>query len=128
MLALLYMTYKCFLSSENQPRFNRITLLAIYGISLLMPPVLMLYKKFAPEATYATGNINIGKIEAMTFTTQAGSEISITSILLWIYIAGLIVSVLWTAFTISRFYILARSGNAEKHDDYTIVWLTRWLN
>lgn len=123
MLALLYMTYKCFLSSENQPRFNRITLLAIYGISLLMPPVLMLYKKFAPEATYATGNINIGKIEAMTFTTQAGSEISITSILLWIYIAGLIVSVLWTAFTISRFYILARSGNAEKHDDYTIVWL-----
>ncbi len=48
MLALLYMTYKCFLSSENQPRFNRITLLAIYGISLLMPPTLMLYKKFAP--------------------------------------------------------------------------------
>lgn len=44
MLALLYMTYKCFLSSENQPRFNRITLLAIYGISLLMPPTLMLYK------------------------------------------------------------------------------------
>jgi len=118
MLAL-YIVYKWLLATENQPRFNRLILLIIYGMSFILP----LTQRFSLFPGYDNSStLEMGTHE-VTFTPIGENGISIYTIFLWIYFSGVIATLIKTIGTMSTLVHMVRNGRKETHQDYTIVYI-----
>lgn len=123
MLAL-YIVYKWLLATENQPRFNRLTLLAIYGISFALPLTPRFHLSIGGLKSPVLETIKAGLPEVSLMPADE-SAISIYTLILYCYLAGALVAFICTLATMSTLIRLVRDGRKEKHGDYTIVYIDR---
>ncbi len=119
MLAL-YLIYKWILASENQYRFNRVILLSIYAVSLLIIPILSSFE--VSETPTAIGSIKLTDTMAIINTPTAAttSEI-IWRIIVWIYLAGIILVFAKTIVTVIRLISIIRHGENHHCKGHTLV-------
>lgn len=121
-LAAAYLIYQWLLSGENQPTFNRAVLLSVYALAFLSPPLLALGG--AASASGAAGAITLGEVGATLADTPHGGSTFI-EILLWIYLAGMIATALWTLAGVVKITRLVASGEKVREEHCTIVLLDR---
>lgn len=115
-----YLVYKWLLSSENQPAFNRMTLLSLYALSFVMPfaPALRLpVRRIAEEAV---GGIDIGQLGATVVDSAAPSW---AVIVLWVYIVGMIIAAAMSLVAFIRLLAILRRGRRISVDGYTVIIL-----
>ncbi|MDE5843810.1 MAG: TonB family protein [Muribaculaceae bacterium] len=97
-LIILWLIYRFLLAQENQPRFNRAVLLGIYLLSFLAPlhPYFQTIMKHGNDESVqvAIGEITAELIEPLEITNA--SNISVASIIVMVYIFGVIVSLINT--------------------------------
>lgn len=98
-----YLVYKWLLSTENQPGFNRIIILAIYAMSFILPLCNI------QLASGALSSVTITGISPMAIATETPA-IATWRILLWTYLTGIVISASFTLFTLIRLLQLVASG------------------
>lgn len=115
-LLALYLAYRLFLSRDNQHGFNRNVLLGIYLVSFLALPLIG-----APEpykVHQATGDITFGT------AINAGEPLARPlwgTVLIWIYIAGMVIVSVRTVITWLRLCKVIRRGWKIERAGYTLV-------
>lgn len=109
-LLTLYLVYRWVMAAENQHSFNRFVLLGIYVVAFGIAPFMSL---FAQKP----------KIMGPITVTGAGtiSKSMVPSVLLWIYLAGVVVMVALTIFNILRLWAIVHRGRKIKRSGYTLV-------
>ena len=125
-LLALYIIYKWLLSTENQPRFNRVVLLSIYATAFVALPLISLVSSL-PLTSGEAGAITIdpGTIAMLADGDAAATHAAWPRIVLRIYLAGVCATLLWTAFTALRLGRLIAHGEHIRHGAYTLVLLDR---
>lgn len=98
-----YLVYKWLLSTENQPGFNRIIILAIYAMSFILPLCNI------QLASGGLSNVTITGFSPMAIATETPA-IATWRILLWTYLTGIVISASFTLFTLIRLLQLVASG------------------
>ncbi len=133
-LLLLFATYRIFLSQENQPRYNRIILLAIYAVSFSVIPLMQLLRELSLSTDVAPGAIGEVSARAIAAVAEPASGPNATP-LIWIYMAGMAVAAAGTLKTWLTLIRMVRSGHRLKISGLTIVITDRegiapfsWLN
>ena len=119
LMLVLYLAYRLLLAKDNQHSFNRTILLLIYLLSFTVSPF-----------SFSLGNI-IGNAESQIISFNdaeaANADISAKllplcgSILIWIYLAGMIVVAAKTIITWFRLTNVIRSGKKIPQNGYTLI-------
>lgn len=122
-LFVSYAIYKWLLSAENQPAFNRAVLLAIYVVAFTAWPVMCLWNAAVPSAT--GGGIEIGETAATLLNAPVSARFPWTKVLLWIYVAGMIATAVWTVAVAVKLRRLIASGDKIQGRGYTLVLIDR---
>lgn len=126
-LATLYLCYKWALAGENQHWFNRMALWGIYTVSLCALPVGMLVSKFATTPAHTAGiEIELGDMSLVTDiigVTEPEQPIYL-SVMLMIYLIGIIVVALHTVWIAMRLHRLISHGEHSEIEGYTLVLLS----
>ena len=121
-----YIVYKWLLSAENQPGFNRAVLLTIYVLSFAAFP---LSKVISSAHQYVASDIALGELTAaITENTANGSTASsfaFVSILLWIYLTGMIATAVCTVAVAIRIHRIISSGERQELDGCILVTVSR---
>ena len=119
-----YIVYKWLLSAENQPGFNRAVLLTIYVLSFAAFP---LSNIISSTDQYVASDFAMGELTAaITGNTANGSATSsFVSILLWIYLTGMIATALWTVAVAIRIHRIISSGERQELDGCILVTVSR---
>ncbi|MCM1297072.1 MAG: M56 family metallopeptidase [Muribaculaceae bacterium] len=123
-LILLYIAYKFTMAGERQFAFNRAMVFSIYAMSLLMPVVYPALKQiqWGVEKTAAVIDIDPIGFAAYPVVNIIDETPSWIQIVLWIYLAGMVVATLRLAVSIIRIMILSKSKSNQKLDDgYTLI-------
>lgn len=121
-LLCLYLPYKLLLARERQHRFNRIVVLSIYLTSVMVP---LLQRIPMPVGESVGGNVAI-ELGDITAGTIVGEIIEPTTpmwsrILLWVYIVGVVVTLLKFLWSYIRLLHIIRTGRKEERNGYTLV-------
>lgn len=116
-LLAAYLAYKCLLSRENQPGFNRVTLLAIYLLAALLPLVHEVQLIPIEESSGAGEGIIIAAGVA------AVGHFNWVRPLLWIYLAGMTCAFAATVVSLVRLAAVIRSGRHIQVGDYVLILL-----
>lgn len=118
-LLLLYAVYKWLLSSEHQPRFNRIMLLIIYMLSLVIP--------LLPRIAFSGPIAGVVDVEAPIVRMLAGEPTAQSgyALLSALYMAGAGLVLLITLCGICRVVSLISKGRRENRGGFTIVYTDR---
>lgn len=121
-LLSMYLPYRLLLAGEKQHRLNRVILLAIYMAAIVIPlvrPVALpgISGIEAGAATAETG-IAIGKLSG-GLTEHSGT--AWMRVLLWIYIAGAAVALVWLVWAYARLSVIIWKGKKIKMEGYTLV-------
>lgn len=109
-LLVLYLIYRWAMTAENQHSFNRCVLLVIYIVAFGITPFLSLFASKPPV---------IGPIVVTSFGTI--SKKLFPTILLWIYLTGLIAMIILTIINALRIWSIVRRGKKIKRGGYTLV-------
>ncbi len=119
-----YIIYKWLLARENQPAFNRVVLLSVYVLSFLALPISDAIASCLP---HAAADITLGDATAaISADAYAGLSVSnATVVVLWTYLAGMIVTALWTLAVTIRIFCIIATGKKHKFDRYTLVLVDR---
>ncbi len=119
MLAM-YLAYRLFMARDNQHSFNRGILLLIYFVSFMATPIIFSLDNFNTHQT--TQTLAIGNIDIIS-TTEAPSisRPMWGSVLIWIFLTGMIVVAIKTVTTWCRLTDVIRSGEKFERDGYTLV-------
>lgn len=116
-----YLLYKLAMAGEKQTMLNRCVLFGIYALSLTAWPLSRL--DWAGGAT-ASGDFEFELIaDGIAGSNDAAHTSQWACVLIYIYIAGMVLTALWTAVTAVRLVRLVRSGRHENRDGYTLVLL-----
>ncbi|MDE6287671.1 MAG: M56 family metallopeptidase [Muribaculaceae bacterium] len=115
MLAL-YLAYRLFLSRENQHGFNRGVLLMIYLISFSMPILLSIAEKINPDSQAASVVLEIDIVGVVDIAPPLWG-----TVLIWVYIAGIVAVATKTVYTWIKLSGVVRKGEKIRHEDYTLV-------
>lgn len=121
-LAAGYTAYMLLLSQQKTCITNRICLLAIYAVALCAMPLKSLYTSV--QTSIGLPDVAIGPLSFISVTTgeTAQTNMSITEILTWIYIAGFIAVAIWSAVGYTNLLRLIHSGQqTRRYGRYTIV-------
>ncbi len=125
-LACCYLAYKLFLSGERQHEMNRNLILLIYALSLTVPITLLALILHTPHISPTTAaNIEIGEIT--TGMAEAGgnagilSSVNFLDLVFKIYIAGLIVTLLYYLFGIAMLGRLMMKGERTEFGNFTLI-------
>lgn len=121
LLCCLYIIYKWLLASENQPGFNRVTLMGIYATALLMPLLTGISGSILSPVSDPEGMIEAGIPEAIVTGIAEKGTVNIYTILLYIYVSGGIFTLLRTGLTYLRLSRFVRNGEKENYGDYILV-------
>ena len=116
LMLVLYLSYRLFLARDNQHAFNRGVLLAIYAVSFLAVPVVSFLN--------GLGEHPASQVLAMAVeggTPAAARPVMWGTVLIWIFIAGVIVVAFRTVVTWIRLVAVIRSGRKVEKDGYTLV-------
>ncbi len=127
LLLAMYPVYKWLLSGERQHSFNRAMLWAIYLMALLLPLLLPSLRELTARLAVGADGltpaaVTIGHPEATV--VERGVPL-LPRILLWVYLAGLILSLAYTLLTFLRLRRLIGEGDARPCDSYTLVLTDR---
>ena len=122
----LYLAYKWVLASECQHSFNRLVLWIIYAMALLMPFRMALLMSRAevslPQAEIAVG---VGElIPMMTVVDEPAGVQGVAvamQVLLWIYLAGILVVTAHTLMVAARLVMIVRKGEYVMVNDRRVV-------
>lgn len=115
-----YLAYKWMLATENQPGLNRSLLLIIYAGALALPLVPVVDFAAAGPAPAVAG-IAIGPVGSVA--VGGGDTPGYLSVLLWIYIAGVVATLVFTAGAFVQLLCIIRRGERVRCDGYTLVLL-----
>ena len=122
MLLCMYLPYKLLLARERQHRFNRAVMICMYVVAVtvpLLPRISFPVGETANEAaTTAIGNITIGPLTGGIIAPETPVWIRVV---LWIYIVGIIATLLKFLWSYVRLMHIIRSGRKEKRNGYTLV-------
>ena len=119
-LLVSYLVYKWLLSSENQPTFNRMALLSLYVLAFVMPlaPAMRLPARHVVEE--AAGGIDIGQLGAAVVEEAVPTW---PVVLLWVYVAGMLVATLMSLVAFIRLLGILRRGRRMSVGGYTLIVL-----
>lgn len=125
LLALLYLSYKWVLAGENQHSFNRVALWSIYAVSLLALPVTSYVSGVWVPEPVAIPDIEVGEI-MMTVIDDGTADIPVgqplyLTLLLWIYAAGIAVTLGQTALIAVKLSRIIPRGERIEHGPYRII-------
>lgn len=122
MLLCMYLPYKLLLAGERQHRFNRAVIICMYLVAVtvpLLPRISFPVGETTNEAaTTAIGNITIGHLTGGIIAPETSVWIRVV---LWIYIVGIIATLLKFLWSYVRLMHIIRSGRKEKRNGYTLV-------
>lgn len=116
-----YLAYKWMLATENQPGLNRSLLLIIYAGALALPLVPVVGFVAAAPASAVAG-VAIGPVESVAVIGAAPVPWWLSA-LLWIYIAGVVATLVFTAGAFVQLLCIIRRGERVRCDGYTLVLL-----
>lgn len=116
-----YLVYKWLLSAENQPAFNRMIILTMYAMSFVLP---LCHILIPSSATSDAKGAVISELTPIAATTEAPA-LTVTRIMLWVYLVGMVAVALVTLFSFIRLRRLVASGERSKMDGYTLVTISR---
>ena len=96
LLLALYVSYKWALAGENQHRYNRMALWAIYAVALLAYPASHIISQMMTTAGNPTVDIQatITGIMLQPEDLSAASQPLYLSILIWTYISGMAAAII----------------------------------
>lgn len=118
-----YIVYKWLLASENQPDFNRTILLAIYGVSFILPAISNDMPSLSALSDH-TATVELGDMTA-TVRGESGGVVNTTiTVMLWIYLCGMIVAALHTLGVALKIRRIIASGERVDYGDYTLVLIS----
>lgn len=119
-LLVSYLVYKWLLSSENQPTFNRMALLSLFVLAFVMPlaPAMRLPARHVVEE--AAGGIDIGQLGAAVVEEVVPTW---PVVLLWVYVAGMLVATLMSLVAFIRLLGILRRGRRMSVGGYTLIVL-----
>lgn len=126
-MIVAFIIYKMLLSGEKQISFNRMTLLAIYALSLVSLPLCRLNFGFQGEPQ-ANTLIDIGTLTplgAVAEATTTTATSNVPEILIATYLAGAAAVLLLNMISIIRLIRIIRTGVRVDHGKYTIVIVSK---
>lgn len=126
-MIVAFIIYKMLLSGEKQISFNRMTLLAIYALSLVSLPLCRLNLGFLEEPQ-ANTLIEIGTLTPLGAVAEANittATSNVPEILIATYLAGAAAVLLLNLISIIRIIRIIRSGVRVDHGKYTIVIVSK---
>ncbi|MDE7472370.1 MAG: M56 family metallopeptidase [Muribaculaceae bacterium] len=118
-LLSMFFAYKLFLAGENQHRYNRAVLIAIYIVSFTAVPAVSLIQRMTSPAS-----VNQAAVSGIEFNLIAVENVSQPlwpTLLLWIFIAGMLVVAVKTVVTWLRIMAVIQAGQKVKRAGYTFV-------
>ena len=123
-LAIFYLFFKLMLCRETFHRFNRIVLLSLFLISLLIPFIRITFSHQTPYSDLALNlDYLLSMAEVVTENPEPapkGNSIIVTLIIF--YVAGAIVTSLFSAISFIRMFMLFSSGKRVKVSrEYTLI-------
>lgn len=119
-MTLLYLAYKWLMSTTTFHAFNRGVLLAIYAVSWLLPALPGLLASHATSGTVEVGfPVMVSLVDSSPVETV--SPFDWLRLLLWIYMAGVGLAMLFTLAGTLRMAALIAGGVRYKKDGYTLV-------
>ena len=119
LMLTMYLTYRLFLAGENQHNFNRSILLLIYFVSFSCIPIsglIEMLKSSYSATIYPVTQVDIIGADITSFSAPIWG-----TLLIWVYICGIIVVTLKTVVTWTRLTNVIRSGRKIPLDGYTLV-------
>lgn len=117
-----YLVYKWLLSAENQPAFNRLALLGIYVVAFILPLCHFGSRMSALPADMV--DVGIAGLTPMAAVTEVQSN-TVSKILLWIYVAGMVVVGCTTLYSLLRLVRLIGGGERINIGDGVLVRIDR---
>ncbi|MBP3640177.1 MAG: M56 family metallopeptidase [Muribaculaceae bacterium] len=119
LMLAMYLAYRLFLARDNQHGFNRGVLLLIYAVSFMAVPAIYLLDKL--NAHGGTLPSATGGIEAVAMAATPHSQPLWGTVLVWIFLSGMIVVTVRTIVTWVRLTNVIRSGKQIEKEGYTLV-------
>ena len=119
LMLAMYLAYRLFLARDNQHGFNRGVLLGIYVVSFLALPAMSLSENPASQSTAMTLSVNESGWTDVIPATH--SEPVWGTILIWIFLAGMIVVTVRTVIVWAKLLAVIRSGEKIIRNGYTLV-------
>ena len=123
-LALLYLTYKWVLASENYHRLNRAILWSIYIVALCIVPLSGAIDRLMPTQEVTPAYIGIGELVPLGAVSVAPSPAAWLGWLAVIYLAGAATVTAMTLWSLLRLVAIIRRGERIEADGVSVV-LTR---
>ena len=118
LMLALYLAYRLFLATDNQHGFNRGVLLAIYAASFIAYPILQSLENL--KVGNASQTIVIDGLEVTNVAT-VDSNPAWGTILIWTFIAGMVVVTVRTVITWIRLIGVIHAGHKIEQAGYTLV-------
>lgn len=119
LMLAMYLAYRLFLARDNQHGFNRGVLLGIYFVSFLALPVMSISENPASQSTAMTLSVNESGWTDVIPATH--SEPVWGTILIWIFLAGMIVVTVRTVIVWAKLLAVIRFGEKIVRNGYTLV-------
>lgn len=118
-MLVLYLAYRVLLSRDNQHGFNRCVLLCIYLVSFMTPLII-------PVSENISGQSSSVILAFDTIGNAAATAVSLSkpiwgTILIWLFVAGMITVAIKTAIIWVRLVGVIRSGKKIVREGYTLV-------
>ena len=119
-MTLLYLVYKWIMATTTFHSLNRILLLGIYVLSWILPALPVLVKTVSQDSVVEVG-LPVLVTLAGDAVYPAERGIDWMRIVLWLYVSGVLLSVLFTLVGIIRMARVIASGRHVAKDNYTEV-------
>ncbi len=120
MLLSMYLIYRLTLAAENQHAYNRAVLLSIYAVAFLAFPAWMLVQGMMVQPQVHVG-IGRATVSVATLPLILPDKPIWGTVLIWIFIAGMIVVGIRTAFTWMKLLRVISAGRKERREGYSLV-------
>ena len=119
-LALCYITYKCFLASEKYARFNRFVLLSVYLVAFAIPVWWIMRPSGHFQSLVATVEAEV-IIQESAVVDDIANQSDWMDILLAVYILGAVIVAVHTVVVTVRLMQIVRSGEHMQFPNYTLI-------
>ena len=121
-LMLLYLAYRLVKAPDNHASLNRFLLWSIYAVALLSPA---LYPAISKPALHSGGSgeivVQLEQIGFGEIPVKSETSDSALSILLWVYLAGMIIAALSTAINFFRIFKIIRTGEILEIEGHKVI-------
>ena len=121
-LMLLYLAYRLVKAPDNHASLNRFLLWSIYAVALLSPA---LYPAISKPTLHSGGSgeivVQLEQIGFGEIPVKSETSDSALSILLWVYLAGMVIATLSTAINFFRISKIIRTGKIIEIEGHKVI-------